>query len=239
MMMSKTRWTILSAACLAGGAYAFQASQKLFFNGSVASSDVRMIAGKAYVPLADVAKAMDMQIVKKDGGYELIRTGGAGQIANNYTGKIGEEVFTGKWRFTVLEFSRAQSYDMVWSTQYTKHIDADSNGELIIVTCRIKNGTKVKDELVFSSSWEGCNNALTTSSEESIPPAAFDVKETETAPVGVSFLPGAAINFKMIFKVPKGTEPKDVIFTAMRYSMRSGSDLKKDPPQDIRVSLVK
>jgi hypothetical protein len=225
---------VLGAATVA---VAGQVGQKLFFNGATASMDVRVIGGKAYVPLADVAKAMDLTVQKRDGGFELIKSGGAGQVANKFVGKVGEEIFTGKWRFTVLSVDRAKTYDLLLSSAYKKHLEADSNEDLIIVSCRVKNGTPQKDELVFSPDWEGTHNALTDADEQSYQPFAFDVKESENAPVGVTFLPGAAINFKMIFKVPTGTKPKDLIFTALRYSVRAGFDQKKDPPQDIRVTL--
>ncbi len=206
------------------------------YNGKVLTRDVRMIGGKAYVPLADVAKAMDLQVLKSGGNLALAKAGGANMLAGNTTGKIGEELFTGKWRFLVRDVQKMSEYQETLNINPVKHT-AKENEDLIIVTCRVKNGTKQKDELVYSTSWEGTANSLTDMEEHSYAPIAFDVRETEGAPKGVVFLPGAAVDFKMVFLVPKGTEPKDLVFTALRYSMRTLGDQKKEAPQHIRVSL--
>lgn len=238
--MSRTKILLVSlpAVALAAAALAAQTGLRLVVNGKVASSDVRVIGGKAYVPLADVARALDMTVAKSAAGYAMERGGGANQLTG-FTGKMGTEVFTGKWRFTVLDWQRVDAYKpkLVQMHSWENEYEAKSGEDLVVVSCRVKNGTKVKDELVFSTSWEGTNNALTDDQEQSYQPVGFDVTESETAPVGVTFLPGAAINFKMIFRVPKGTEPKDLIFTAMRYGMRASYDQKKEAPQDVRVSL--
>lgn len=230
----------LGTAALAALALAAQSGVTLKINGAVASADVRTINGKAYVPVADVAKALGMAVAKSGNGYALARAGGANEL-KGYTGKQGDVVFTGKWRFTVLGWKRADAYQATmmkrrsWDDQY----QAKSDEDLIVVACRIKNGTPKKDELVFptTNGWEGTNDALTDDAEHAYAPVGFDVAETEGAPPGTIFLPGSAIDFKMVFRVPKGTTPKDVVFTALRYDSRAGYNQKSDPPQDIRVTL--
>lgn len=217
-------------------AFAVQAAQSLKINGKVASSDVRMIGGKAYVPVADVAKAFGLKTNKISGGYELSNEGGAGQLEAKGNGKIGQEIFSGKWRFQVVDVKRADSYTET-RTKRKETRQAESGQEFVIVNCRVKNGTKTKDELVFSKDWEGTNTSLTDASEQAYPVHAFDVREDEYSPVGCNFLPGSAIDFTIVFEVPKGTDIKDVIFTAMQYKFRSGYDQKKEPPHDFRVSL--
>jgi hypothetical protein len=224
---------------VAGAALVYAAAAGPIFvvNGKVASTDVRMIGGKAYVPIADVAKALDMQVVKSAKGYALAPAGGANMLSGNARGKMGEEVFTGKWRFKVIGVERTKAYQETLRALNPERYEAKPGEELIVVSCRVKNGTKQKDELVYSTSWEGTMNALTDMNEHAYQPIAFDVKESETAPLGVIFLPGAAVDFKMIFRVPEGTEVKDLVFTALRYSMRTSGDQKKEPPQHIRISL--
>jgi hypothetical protein len=197
---------------------------------------VRTINGKAYVPVADVAKALGLSVNKVGNVLEMSNEGGAGQLQAKGNGKIGQEIFSGKWRFQVIDFKRADSYTETRTKRKEAHT-ADSGQEFVIVNCRVKNGTKEKDELVFSPTWDGTNSSLTDSNEQAYPVFAFDVRADETAPIGCYFLPGAAIDFTMVFQVPKGAEVKDVIFTAMQYKFRSGSDLKKVPPHDFRVSL--
>lgn len=237
--MTRTPKILIALSLVAGAAlvYAATAAPQLVMNGKVVSKDVRMIGGKAYVPIADVAKALDMQVVKSGSGYALAPAGGANMLKGNATGKMGEEVFTGKWRFKVLSVEKVKTYKETQRVLNPSEHEAGENEDLVIVSCRVKNGTKAKDELVYSTDWDGMMNALTDMEEHSYQPISFDVKESETAPLGVIFLPGAAVDFKMIFRVPQGTELKDLVFTAMRYSKRASFDQKDEPPQHIRVSL--
>jgi hypothetical protein len=239
-MKGKLKLQILvGAAAISAVALAAQAGKALYINGTKASSDVRTINGKVYVPLNDVAKALGMTVQPKSGGYEMIKAGGAGQIANKNVGNLGEEIFTGKWRFTALSVEHVQNYTPQYAPKDAWRIlEAKDGEELIVVKCRVKNGTAKKDELVFAN-WEDSNTALTDMDEQSYQPTTygFDLKADESSPDGANLLPGAAVNFNLIFRVPAGTREKDLVFTAIRYDMRGKLDQKKDPPQDIRVHL--
>jgi len=228
---------IFAGIGLAVVAAAYQAALKLTYNGKIASTNVKVIGGQPYVPLADMAKALNMSVVKKSGGYELVAAGGAGPIAGKNVGKMGEVVFTGDYRFEVLTVAHTDEYQLKSADahEWTKTV-AKENNELVVVKCRIKNGTKAKDTLVFAK-WDGNNTCITTADEDSYTPVTYgyDVKMTEHFPDGASFIPGAAINFSLVFEVPKGTKVKDLIFTAMRYDDRATSDQKKHKPTDIRV----
>jgi len=195
-----------------------------------------MIGGKAYVPVADVAKAFGLKVTKAANGYDLVKEGGAGPLVTKGNGKIGEEIFSGKYRFQVLDMKRAMSFTESRTSDKSSYTP-DEGMEFVILNCRVKNATKVKDELVFSKDWEGTNTAILDQNEQGYPAKTFDVQEDEHFPVGCNFLPGAAINFTIVFQVPKGTEVKDLIFTAMQYQFRASFDQKKNPPQDFRVSL--
>src|SRR5687767_10535052 len=104
--MRASTLVLASTLGLVGVGFAFQTAQSLRINGQVASNDVRMIGGKAYVPVSDVAKAFGLNVNKIGGGYELSNEGGAGQLQAKGNGKIGQEVFSGKWRFQVLDLRR-------------------------------------------------------------------------------------------------------------------------------------
>lgn len=239
--MRRSRTLVLSSTlalgtiALAGLVYAAQTGMTLRINGQVASTDVRVINGRAYAPIADIAKALGQSVAKSGNGYELAAAGGSNEIGG-YKGKQGDVVFTGKWRFQVLDWKRTQSYKPTLSKRDTDEVRAGSGQELIVVNCRIKNGLKAKDELVFAN-YEGMNTALTAQDEANYQPKRYDVNESEGAPDGTVFLPGGAINFRIVFEVPTGTTPKDLVFTALRYSMRSDYDQKKEAPQNMRVSL--
>lgn len=236
--MKKRLFLVFAAsASLAIAAIAVQAAQKLIVNGKVASTDVRTIGGKAYVPLADVAKALDYTVRKTAGGFELIKAGGATQIANKNVGKIGEEIFTGQWRFTVLSLSRTQEAvpEYLADESWTRR-KAGNGMEIVVVKCRIKNGTGKKDTIVLDK-WEGNNTTLTDMDENAFEPTqhGYDAKFNEHFPEGATFLPGGAINFNLRFEVPKGTKVKDLVFTVIRYDDRSNTKTKS--PTDIRVHL--
>lgn len=229
-MKGKIFIAFAAVAAIGSVALAWQGGKVLYINGAVASNDVRVINGRAYAPLSDIAKALGMTLQNRENGYELIRAGGAEQIANKNVGRLGTEIFTGEWRFTVSKVEKATSYAPVYATGKSPLTAAD-NEELVIVTCRIKNGTNQKDQLVFEK-WEKNHTSLTDANEQAYEPALYDVKASEYFPVGASFLPGSAIHFVLVFRVPKGAEPQHLIFSAIRYGERS-----TPVPTDIRVLL--
>lgn len=236
-MKSKLLLCLALAMTFSLGVLALQAAQKLFVNGKVASSDLRVIGGKTYVPLADVAKALDYTIQKTTGGYELAKAGGAGQIANKNVGAIGEEIFSGQWKFTVLSVGRvAESVPEYLPNEVWNRRTAASGMEIIVLKCRVKNGTDKKDTIVLDK-WEGNNTTLTDMDENAFEPTqhGYDAKFNEHFPDGSTFLPGGAVNFNLRFEVPKGAKLKDLVFTVIRYDDRSNTKTKV--PTDFRVHL--
>jgi hypothetical protein len=222
-----------------------QARLSLIVNGSVASHDIRMIGGRPYAPLADIARAYDQTLVKKPGGYELTPAGGAGQIGDQHSGKIGDELFTGEFRFKVLQVREVSQYTTHYSQDQQTVTPAGANDTLFVVDCRIKNGTKQRQELVSSTNdlFGNPNTALADDQEHSYRPLSlssgafngYDVHADETAPTGTYLLPGAAIDFALVFSVPKGTHPKDLVYSILKYGDRSEA---KQKAVDVRVSLA-
>ena len=101
--MPRVRASLLVGGLMlaAGACWALQTSSKLFVEGQLASSDVRVINGTRYVPLKDVAAALHLHIVpEQGGGINLTHEGGANQVEGLH-GVVGDakEIFTGKWRF--------------------------------------------------------------------------------------------------------------------------------------------
>lgn len=99
---------------LAAASVAQAPGQKLILNGAVASTNVRVIGGQAYVPVADVAKALGQNVAKIAGGYEIAAPGGANRVGG-LEGKVGDTVFNGAWRFKVTGVHEADGY----SERYT------------------------------------------------------------------------------------------------------------------------
>jgi hypothetical protein len=178
-------------------------------NGSVMSTDVQTINGRAYVPLVDVARALSMTVVRKEGGYELVRAGGGNEIAG-VKGKLGDTLFTGKWRFTVTAVTRAGEYTEVYSPDKEVLKPRADDEELVIVKCRIKNGTPKTQSPYF---WKDISEdtALTDDKEHGYGPLAYDSRNSD-ATVD-KMLPGSAKEFAVIFSVPKGSTLKDLVYT--------------------------
>lgn len=82
--------TLIFAGLLASAAvmgWAAGVETRLYVNGKVASTDVIMKDGRAYVPLKDVAEALGMVVVNKSDGFALTPAGGAGQVGG-LNGKV-------------------------------------------------------------------------------------------------------------------------------------------------------
>lgn len=215
---------------------------KLVVNGNTVSTGVKSINGKVYVPLADVAKAFGLTVAKQPGGYALVEAGGANEIADAHRGKMGETIFTGQFRFLVTGIDKVDSYTPKNIADVV--VTPTAGNSLFVVHCRIKNGTREKQELVFSTDdmFGNVDTALTDDQEHTYAPYNFeggkvdgyDVHIDETAPNGSYVLPGAAIDFTIIFNAPSDTHPKDLIFSILKYAER---DKAKTKSVDVRVSV--
>lgn len=220
-----------------------QQSLQIYVQGKATSVPVRVINGVTYVPLSDIARAYGDQVVKRPDGLALVPAGGANQVGGR-EGKIGEDLFTGQFKFQVREMQIMDTYDTRFESR--KHtIKPGDNETLVILNCRIKNGTTQDQELAFAASQDyGIRKiALTDNDEHSYKPFnfeggtnyGFDVRADETAPIGAHILPGAALDFALIFNVPKGTKPKDLVFGMLKYKDRAEKD---DRAAYVRVHLA-
>jgi hypothetical protein len=229
----------LGALMLISGGTAVFAGEKLVINGKVASNDVRMINGNAYVKLADVAKALGMEVVKRNGEYEIKKAGGANPIQGVTQGKMGDVLFDGKWRFQALRMETPGSYTMktlsapdyaaynaVADWDPTAHVfKAKAGYKLIAIPCRVTNGRNEKVGL-----WIGTqhHNALADTEGSSHTAIAYDF---DGAPiVSKELVPGAKLDFVTLFSVPEKVQVKDLIFTLQTVNEKKGND--------VRVSLT-
>ena len=230
------------------------AGNELIINKQVVSSDVRMIGGKAYAPLSDIARAFDMKVVQRGNGYELTREGGATQIANKLVGKMGQELFSGEWRFQVTSVETMREYAPVYNNALfvpgrnlkgsEKAILPKPGDKLIVVHCRLKNGLNTKQTMAFLrdpdavADYTALNTALTDADGQSLALYATDVRVDDSyyGLVKTSFLPGAALAFNLLFSVTSATQPKDLIYSAARIGSATRIDEKR--VTDFRVSLT-
>ena len=249
---------LLAAFVLSAGAATAAlalASARLSVGDRTVSTDVRLIGGRPYVPLADMARAMNGTLVRHASGYE-IKTGGAtggdtttptddaaapdavtpdaaggANEVKGVRGKIGQMLFTGKWRFEVLGVDRAAAYDSKYLADARNIAPAGDTEELVIVRCRLKNGQKTT-QMAMLSPIHPHNIALTDAQGQSYAPTDFD-KRGGSTDEGPHLLPGAQTNFAVLFSVPKGTALKDLVF-----SLQNAYEDFPDGGTDVRVSLA-
>ena len=226
------RTKLLIPAFLAGAVtmVAAQSAITLSYQGEVVSRHVRMVAGQPYVPLADVARLLKGQVTRAGGGYVIGGSGAAAGGANQVKGlqgKIGDMLFTGKYRFKVTGVTRGDHYD----TQFQPNKDTikpeSDSQEVVAVTCEVRNGTKSPVELKITTH-TGSNNALTDDQDHAFPPYGYDLSNGGFYGPP-KMLPGSAQQFAVYFRVPKGINLKDLVFTLTAYG--------DDHPVDVRVSL--
>jgi hypothetical protein len=136
--------------------------------------------------------------------------GGTYQVANKLRGNQGEDLFSGRWGFKVVGVQRGPSFQAQYTNRFNTEAkyEALDGEELVIVSCRLKNGTPTATNFAFSSGGYGMNTALTDQDAGSYQPAGYDVFADENAPLGKAALPGASIPFNIIFRVPKSAQIK-------------------------------
>jgi len=218
---------VFVAGVCAGG----QVAQKLIINGSLASSDLRTINGRTYAPIADIAKALGFALVSKPGSIEMTEDGGAGPVKGR-PGKIGEMMFTGRWRFTPVSLEQVDSYTEKYTGDGKTISPGNKNETLYVLNCRLKNAQKDTVDIICGTLHAG-HTALTDDKEHGYPPLSYDVHNETGAYGGPRLLPGSATEFAIIFSVPKGSNLQSVIVT-----LTSNVDvgLGGKGPMDLRIS---
>ncbi|MEO7719834.1 MAG: hypothetical protein ABIY70_26805 [Capsulimonas sp.] len=210
-------------------------------NGQVVSTDVRNLGGGQYVRLSDVAKALGMVVVKRPGGYDLQKPGGANQVGST-TGKVGDLLFNGQWRFRVQSVQTPDSYrvktpglsgqfrgiDNIKNDETAGVVTAVPGYKLVVIECRMANGQKTPQ--TFWLAKNGVKNALTDTKGESYEPFGYDLVGGQAQ--SKSLLPGAGTIFPILFSVPEDTQLKDLIFTLRNNDFNDTAKVT-----DVRVSL--
>jgi hypothetical protein len=233
------RIAVIAAALILAGCvcYGLQAATRLIVNGQVASTDLRSINGRTYVPLADVAKALNMTLVNQAGAIVMTPAGGANQVSG-LRGKIGDTLFTGKWKLMPLSFEQMDSYTTKYEGDQEKYAPRTDGETLFVLTCRLKNAQTTPVEMVMTTHSSG-NTAFADQQEHSFAPIGFDA-HNETGPYGgPKMLPGSASEFAVIFSAPKNTAAKDVILSIISGKDLSDAKQGVSPGIDFRISVQK
>jgi hypothetical protein len=208
----------------------------LLINETIASERLQRVGDSVMVPIADVAKALGLSIVKTKTGYALIKDGGANQV-EGIRGKLGETVFDGKWRLTVTNPREVASYTLETKTATDYGLInpiAKINGttyepkpgyRLLVYRCEVKNGQKSAQQLWWFQN--DTHTALADASGESFPPILTDI--ASEAFQSKPLLPGAKLEFNLIFCVPSSANPRELVFTLRTIA---------DKGSDVRISLA-
>ncbi len=240
-MKKLSKITFLAPCAVVLGLAPCWAGPNLTLNGKTASTDLKTIGGKAYVSIADVARALGMVVVKTGGGYEIKKAGGANPIVGVTQGKIGDVLFDGKWRFQVLSLQTPESYVMKTDSQLydytgltsfnaaTKTVRPRVGNKLVVIQCRITNGQNSKQRLWTAPNDDKMRSALADMDGGSHPILGYDFEgaPTQTEPM----VPGAALSFPILFSVPNNLRLKDLIFTLKNNDYSAAGN-------DVRVSLA-
>ncbi len=223
-MKSRVFIGVFVLLCGSAVVLAFQTT-RLFINGKAASNSVIERNGTAYVPLKDVASALGGKLQKTARGYEISEAGGANMI-EGISGKVGDQLFNGVARFQVVKVIRGKNYVNQFSGDKQEITPFPVEKDLVVVVCRIKNGTKESQTANLPS---GPETALTDTSERSYGPRTG--LSIDCPSRGQQLLPGAAVDFALTFDIPTDAVLKDLVYQVQFFGT-PGAEKKK-----FRVSL--
>ena len=168
--------------------------------------------------------------------------GGANQV-QGLNGKIGDVLFDGHWRFQVVSLDPVSTYTLTVPSSeqdYAKYHDTselDPNTHtftpktgytFFAVKCHVKNGQKSTEQI--DGYFNDPKTALTDDKENSYPPVAYDMMSSKGPWITRELLPGSGEDLTLLFAVPTGTTPKDLVFTLKNWSGHAG--------RNVRVSLT-
>lgn len=208
-------WIVVSATGLGLYALAGLAGVTLSMGDKSVPVDTINKNGKVYVPLADVAKLLDMQVGKTATGYAFEPIGGAGQV-NGLNGKIGDKLNLGFGTYEFKELFRGKKYTKRFDTGED---EAREGFDIVAVIIRFKNATKKK---VTINPFGGENTAITDTDEHSF--AQFTGLAIDMPSRGPEVLPGAACDFALVFEVPEKAQLKDLVYTTAFYDGPKGAE---------------
>ncbi|HTQ10152.1 MAG TPA: hypothetical protein VMI31_08790 [Fimbriimonadaceae bacterium] len=186
--------------------WAALAPGSLTVNGKTVSTDFVDKGGRTYVPLADVAKALDMTVQKSGSGYTLAPIGGANQLEGQ-RGKVGDVLQTPEFTFQVKKLVSSEHYQKMFGTD-PKTVDAQHPGDAIVgVVIRIKNKT---NRVIYLSPFGQDATGLTDEDEHVY--AQFTGGWADLPPGDHKLIPGSAIDFALVFEVPEKAKLKDLVY---------------------------
>ena len=244
---------VVCGAALASAALAQAGGRStVMFQDAVVSQDIRVVNGRPYVPLADMAKALGGFAVKTASGYQIktkaadteaagvgdTGTPGMGEMAGlngataGLSGKLGDTVSDGRWAFQLADYKAQDTYTL----QRDGGVDAaklggnaDVNGGTIdakpdysVVTVICRVKNRQKQPQAFASGG-GWDTVLIDDKGVSYAPIGWDQAGGMLATRPLP--PGATAEVTAIFLVPFGTNLRDAVFTLANVADRTPHDV--------------
>ncbi|HVT11379.1 MAG TPA: DUF4352 domain-containing protein [Fimbriimonadaceae bacterium] len=189
---------------LAAVVWAALAPGSLTVNGKSVSTDFIEKGGRTYVPLADVAKVLDMKVAKNGSGYTLEPVGGANQLEGLH-GKVGELLRTPEFTFEVKKVTMDPHYHKQFGDGT---VDAQHPGSTIVaIQIRMKNAT---NKAVFLNPFGQNMTALTDQDEHAY--TQYTGGWADVPPGDHQMIPGSAIDFALVFEMPTKEKVKDLVY---------------------------
>src|SRR5579885_545784 len=192
----------VSAVAIAGlgvAAYAAFGPGKLTYQGKTVSTNFIVENGKTYVPLDDVATALNCVVQKSADGVELAPIG-KGAMVQGDVGNIGQTIGRPEMQFTVTKVLEADQYQRKFSNG---EVDGDQTNTLLVIYCRVRNGTA---KSVWINITGGDKTAVADMDEHTYELFTGDGARNE------EILPGAVVDFGIIFRVPKDEKLKALVY---------------------------
>lgn len=213
---------VIALVMVYGTAWAMQTGVKLTWGGRTVSTDIQFIKGRAYVPLSDMAKILDMTVVKKGQTYRLTQAAGSSPI-HHLTGNMADNLTSGAWQFQVASVQQVSGYSQQYGTEKAQLTPKETGDILVVIRCRLRNGTKEMQEVAFDGSSAG-NTALTDNQEHGYVPLAYDSRNSDY--MSDKMPAGSAHEFVVIFSVPKGTDLKNLTYTVAATGLDKSTDFQ-------------
>lgn len=186
----------------------------LKMNGKIASTKLKTIGGVAYVPVADVARALGQKVIPTGNGLEIRAASGTFQTGK-LSGKVGDLIQTKKYSFQVLSVETSSSYASKYLKIPETFTPDGPQDILYVVNCRIKN-TVNKPQGPVLAHGVASNTAIADYDGQAYKALAYDSRIAKDYS-GASMLPGSQNTFAVLFSVPKSAQVKDLVFAVIDY----------------------
>lgn len=246
LTMNKMRIGIGAAvgfASIACSARAGTNPQRLVRDGATLSTDVIVVRGRAYLPLADAARAMGRRAVMTGDVYTLVRvspghsesarkaaTQAVSPARSTPKNAMNMDIAGGGWVLRLLSADVTSSYVRQFGADMDPIAVQRKGDQLVVAHFRLTNASNATKDVYFDRFY-AANTAVIDDASRGYPPLSYDSRNSEYA--SSRMLPGTMHEFALVFSVPADTRLSELV-----YSVASAGPDGADKPIDFRVALT-